>query len=269
MTPISLRGLCLLIACAAPPAQAQISVRSSLSDDHDATPGSTHEGTVRVRNETGVPQQAKVYLTDYLFHADGTNEYGEPGSTPRSNADWIQFSPSVLTLPPKGTGVVQYEVALPPMSDTLRGSYWSLLMVEAVPPDAPESTLTDEPVEPAYGVRPVMRYGVQIATHIGAEEAEITFPRSEIVVAEDGHQLHVDVANEGARMVRPEVWVEVFDESGVSHGRVPGATSRLYPGTSVRQRLHLGELPAGMHKALVVVDAGGDDVYGAEYILRL
>jgi hypothetical protein len=42
----------------------------------------------------------------------------------------------------------------------------------------------------------------------------------------------------------------------------------MYPGTSVRQRIVLPDLPEGEYRALVVVDAGGDDAFGAEYTIK-
>ena len=253
------------------PVQAQIAVRSALSDDREVAAGTTYQGTVTVANTSAVAQQAKVYLTDYRFDAEGANEYAAPGSTPRSNAAWVRFNPSVLTLPPGQTLPVQYTVTVPPEAAERGGSFWSLLMVEAVPPDAPESTLGASTGEPQYGVRPVLRYGVQVATHVrGTGAVGVGFAGTELVRDEGGaHRLRVDVANTGTRMVRPEVWAEVFDAAGVSRGRLEGTVSRIYPGTSVRQQIRLGALPGGTYKALVVVDAGGDDVYGAEYVLDL
>ena len=269
----ALRPALLLFAClaGAVSAEAQIAVRSSLSDDREVAAGVTYEGTVTVANTSAHAQQAKVYLTDYHFEADGTNAYDEPGTTARSNAAWVRFSPSVLTLPPGESGAVQYTVTVPAEAAAEGGSYWSLLMVEAVPPDAPESTLGAGGAEPVYGVRPVTRYGVQVATHVrGTGRVAVDFAGTEVVLDEQGgHRLRVDVANTGTRMVRPEVWAEVFDATGASAGRREGRTSRIYPGTSVRQVLDLGALPRGTYKALVVVDAGEDHVYGAEYVLDL
>ncbi len=142
---------------------AQISVRSSLSDDREAVSGMVYEGTILIKNETGEPQQAKIYQTDYLFFYDGTNLFAEPGSTPRSNAGWIQFSPSVLTLPPYETLPVQYVVTVPDTIEgqPLEGTYWSMLMIEGIPPDSPESTLPSASNEVQYGIRQVMRYGAR------------------------------------------------------------------------------------------------------------
>lgn len=272
VTALGLLAVALFAASTLPQAQAQISVRSALSDDREVAPGATYEGTIVVENETAEPQQAKIYQTDYLFHHNGTNEYAAPGSMPRSNAAWVQFSPAVLTLPPGESLPVQYVVTVPETlgDEVPEGSFWSLMMVESIPATSPGSTLPDTG-EPHHGVWQVMRYGVQLATHVrDTGTPEITFDGTELQRRADGEAvLRLNLVNTGSRMARPDVWVELFDPSGLPKGRLEGTKNRIYPGTSVQQRIDLGSLPAGSYKALVVVDAGGDDLYGAEYVLEL
>jgi hypothetical protein len=80
--------------------------------------------------------------------------------------------------------------------------------------------------------------------------------------------MQVDIGNDGDLGMRPEVTVELFDQTGSSKGKFNGIRNRLYPGTSVRQRIVLEGIPAGKYKALVVIDDGRDDVFGAEYTLE-
>jgi len=62
--------------------------------------------------------------------------------------------------------------------------------------------------------------------------------------------------------------VELFDQMGASKGKFGGVQYRIYPGTSVRQSIFLDGVPAGTYKALIVIDDGNDDVFGAEYTLE-
>lgn len=254
-------------------ASAQISVRTALSDDRQAIPGSTYEGAILIKNETDTFQQAKVYQTDYLFYSDGSNIYGEPGHDERSNAAWTEVSTSVLTLPPGETLPVSYLVHVPEQSEEnpLVGSYWSMIMVEAVPEQSPESTIDPDSTEPQYGVLQIMRYGVQIATHIsGTGESTLNMSDTGLLKMEDGvTALALSVENSGSLMVRPKLWVELYDDSGQAFGRHDGVQSRIYPGTSVRQKIILGELAPGSYRALVILDAGAEEVYGAEYTLNV
>ena len=105
-----LRGL-FLVPILALYLNAQVSIIGELSQDKDALPGDVYTGTIVIRNDTNEPQEAKVYQTDYTFQFNGTNNYGEPGLLPRSNAKWIAFSPGrgyidgLFVIRPDGTGM--------------------------------------------------------------------------------------------------------------------------------------------------------------------
>jgi hypothetical protein len=253
-------------------AQAQVSVIGELSNDREAQPGERYEGVIVIRNDTNEPQEAKVYQTDYMFYRDGTNNYADPGTLVRSNAKWVTFSPSYLTIPPQGTATINYAVAVPQSTAErkLVGSYWSMLMVEGIPKGSAESTLPKDPKKTQMGIRQTIRYGIQIATHIAQTGTKkVEFLDAKLVTKEDGKRfLQVDLGNSGELGMRPEVYVELFDQKGASLGKYAGIRYRMYPGTSVRQMIDLSKVSVGTYKAMVVVDAGGDDVYGAEYTLK-
>jgi hypothetical protein len=252
--------------------QAQVSVIGELSQEFQAAPGQICEGSVIIRNDTDEPQEAKVYQTDYLFHHDGTNEYGEPGSNRRSNARWLSFSPSYVFLPPRSTMAVNYRVEVPADSadDTLRGTYWSMLMVEGIPKGSPESSVPTDPTKTQMGILQTIRYGIQVVTHIaGTGTRDIRFLHAELTEGEGGTKmLQVDIENTGEIGMRPDVAVELYNDQGELKGTFAGTKYRLYPGTSVRQSIELGKFPSGTYKALVLVDAGGDEVFAAQYSLK-
>jgi hypothetical protein len=254
-------------------ASGQVSVIGELSQEREARPGETYSGAILIRNDTNEPQEAKIYQTDYLFHYSGTNNYGDPGSHPRSNAPWVAFSPAFVTLPPQGMTSINYTVTIPPAAAVeLVGTYWSMLMVEGIPKGSPESSLPTERKKAEMGITQTIRYGIQIATHIARTGTKnIRFVNAQLVSKEekDGRLLQVDIENTGEVGIRPEVYVELFNEQGSSVGKFQGVRYRLYPATSVRQSIDLSSVLKGTYKALVVVDAGGDDVFGAQYTLKV
>lgn len=253
-------------------ARAQVSVIGELSHDKEVRAGERYEGVIAVRNDTEEPQEVKVYQTDYTFFSNGTNNYAEPGTLARSNAKWISFRPSYFTVPAHGTSSVNYTVAVPAETADRKivGSFWSMLMIEGIGKGSAESTARKDPTKTQMGIQQTVRYGIQIASHIAQTGTKkVNFVETKLVAKDDGKRfLQVDVENTGDVWMRPDMYVEVFDDKGNSKGKFPGIRYRLYPGTSVRQSIDLSSLPKGAYKALVVVDSGGDDVYGAEFNLK-
>ncbi len=251
---------------------AQIAVIGSLAHDNDAAPGARYSGTVELHNNGTESRQAKIFQTDYSFNYEGANSFDAPGSVDRSNANWVTFNPSFVTIPPGESVPVAYEVVVP--SDTvgaMAGSYWSVLMIEDVPADSPESTIKTNREEIQVGIREVFRYAVQIATHIRThEEFNIEFIGVGLVNETDQpRSLRVAVANAGNAFVRPDVWIEVFDGAGKKRAKIDGKAARLYPETSVSHLFDLSGFEAGEYEVLVVVDAGDDNVFGAQYSVAL
>lgn len=262
----------LVILVALSVATAQVSVVGDLSRDEEVRPGQVIEGVILIKNDTPEIQEAKVYQTDYSFHFSGSNTYGDPGTSPRSNARWISFSPAFVTLPPNASVAVNYTVTVPrDPSRQLLGTYWSMIMVEGIVKGSAESAQPAPKAKAQMGLAQTMRYAIQIATTIaGTGAIDVKFLNAAVTTRDDSTRVLVaDLENAGERFIRPNVYVELFDEAGLSRGRYDGTRFRMYPGTSVRQTIDISSMPAGTYKALLVVDAGGDEAFAAQYTLKL
>ena len=247
--------------------EAGVSVIGGLSHEREVKVAETYQGVILIRNTAEEPQEVKVYQTDYLFFFDGRNLYGEPGKIARSNADWITFSPHRLIVPAKGTSAVNYTVKVPD-DETLLGTYWSMCMVEGISKSSPEA-INPEKDKVKIGVRQIMRYGIQMITHIGDTGIrKLSFLKTKLFKEEEKRILQVDLENIGERWLIPFLWTELYDEEGRYMGKFEGGRLLIYPGTSVRFRIDLSEVSEGTYKALVVADSGGDDVFGISYTLK-
>ena len=260
------RALALLATLGvATTAHGQIAVSSSTVEERSAAPGESYEGTIRVRNTSGRPQEVKVFQTDYSFFADGRTTFGAPGSEARSNARWLSLSPARLTIAPGAEGTVSFRVAVP-AATAAKGSFWSMVMVEPIAAGSDESAQRPASRRAEMAIQTVTRFGVQVVTHLADEgERTLSFAPPRASVAGGVKVLEVDVANTGDRAYRPTLRLELFDAEGRPAGQVESARGLVYPGTSVRQRFELGRIPAGSYDALVVADTGDDAIFGARY----
>lgn len=259
----------VLLVCAPAALAAQITVTSNAVEEREARPGETYTGTIRLRNAGTRPEEARVYRTDYGYDAEGRTRFGDPGTEARSSAAWTTATPARVVIPPGGEATVGYSVRVPD-SASLAGTYWSVVMVEGIPEPA-EAAPGARPARVEVGVRPAVRYAVQLATHVGGTGTrQVEFARVRALGAAGGaKRLEFDLVNSGELACRPELKVELFDEAGTPVGTFTRQRGLLYPGTALRQSFDLGALPAGSYQALVVADAGGESVFGAQYTLRL
>ena len=248
-------------------AVSRISITASLTHERPAKMGETYQGVISIKNPSTSPVEVKLYQTDYQFLFDGSNSYGEPGKLKRSNANWINFSPDRLVIPPNGTAGVNYTVTVPD-DGSLVGTYWSMLMVEEISQDSPESS-KPEPTEIQLGVRQIWRLGVQLVTHIrNTGTRDLKFVSTNLLREKAKTILQVDIENIGERWLKPSLWLELYAVDGGYVERFEAKKVRVYPGTSVRIRFDLSKVPKGTYKALLAADCGGDDVFGINYTLK-
>ncbi|MBM3212758.1 hypothetical protein FJZ33_11095 [Candidatus Poribacteria bacterium] len=220
---------------------AQVGVLGELTHEKIVQIGETYKGIIIIANPDEKTQRAKIYQTDYLFFSDGGHIYGDPGKDPRSNANWITFGPSQPIIPPKGTSEISYTIKVPD-DKNLAGTYWSLIMVEGIPDTSPD-IIQSAKGEARIGMQTLIRYGVQIITHIGdTGKRELDFVSTKLLKSEENNILQLDIKNVGERLLRPLVWVELYDKNGNNVGKFDGGKLRVYPGTSVRYKINLIDL---------------------------
>jgi hypothetical protein len=257
-------AIVVVFGWALPAHAADISIVGALFREATLEPGGHTQGMVIVRNNTDAELPVRAYVVDYAYDAGGSDTYAAPGSLPRSDAAWITLQPDRATIPAGASARLYYTVAVP--SDRpLAGTYWSMMIVEP-DPDRPRAA----GVTPGIAVNTVIRYGMQIAVHVGAGQTEaLTFGAHD--VGHDGARavVSLDVRNDGDDLANPLVWIEAFTPEGISVGRFEARRARLYPGCSARFRIDVGDLPPGTYSALAVADAGGAQVYGSQFPLVL
>jgi len=232
-----------------------------------ATPGATLAGTITILNNGGAPVDVRLYQTDYSFQAAGENDYGTPGTSPRSNARWFTLDANQLTIATNGTVTVNYRSEVP-TDAKLSGSFWSLVMVEQT--EAVVAPTKGAPTERRAAIRTIVRHAVQVVTDLGnPAPAELKVIGKRFEVDASGKAFSLDVENRGQWLTRPEVSMEVFDMAGVSATKVAAAKVRLYPACSFRYRFDLTSLKPGRYNALVMFDSGDDNVSGAQYAFEI
>jgi len=249
-------------------AYATLAIVNGLTHDQSAKPGESYEKVIVIRNEGDAQAEAKLYQTDYQFFCDGRVSYGDPpGKLPRSNAAWVTLKTKRVTLAPGEVTNVTVTVKVPD-DQTLKGTYWSMVMVEEVGPASREAKAEEQKIK--LGILQVVRYGIQMITNIGDTGTRmLKFAEVKLVKEDKLRVLQIDMENPGERVLTPTVTVEAYDEKAALVGKFEAGRLRIYPGTSARFKADMSKLVKGKYKALVVADCGGDDVFGATYTLQV
>jgi hypothetical protein len=204
------------------------------------------------------PVDVKLYRTDYAFSADGRSSFATPGQLPRSNAPWLRLAREQIRLAPGERSSVDYEVSVPNDAQ-LTGTYWSAVMVEQI------GGAEDAPKGEKVQLRQVVRYAIQVITEIGETgTSAIAFSNAHLSNADGKRELSVDLENTGERWLQAQVWLELHDANGHLAGKYAGQRLRTFPATSVRNHIDLTAVPPGKYVALLIADAGRNDLFGTQ-----
>jgi hypothetical protein len=253
------------------PASADVAVASGLTYEYEADIGETYTGVIQLQNSEDKPQEVKLYQNDYYYNFEGQSFYEDVGKVDRSNAKWFTYTPKNPVIPPKETLLVNFSVKVP-SDPALRGTYWSMLMVEVIPEKSAESVTNPVKKEQtAVTIAQIMRYGCQIITQIGnTGKREVKFLNTKLSKEKDKLFLVVDVENTGERGPRASLWAEFYDNEGTFIGKYEGGNYRIFPGCSRRYKADITSIPFNkQYKVLVMLDCGGDDIFGVNLNLVL
>lgn len=137
-------------------------------------------------------------------------------------------------------------------------------MVEGItPPDTSQ-------IESGVRINTAIRYAVQIVTNIGSTgSSDLEFLGLELARQDDQNMLYVAVENTGERILKPEMNLELFDESGNSVGVITSDQRKTFPGTSIMTSLVLEGIKPGNYNGVLVADCGEDRLYGTNLSLEI
>lgn len=252
--------ICLLAIIMPIQMMAAIEVVGSLRHVHKSVAGDVYKGEIKIQNTGANDQEIKVYQTDLLYNFKGFTYYNTPVSQERSNANWIKFSPKTAVVKANSSMFIQYTVTVP-KGDTLKGTYWSVIMVEGVTPPVPS--------QKGMTINTVVRYAVQIVTEMKNKgTGKLVFLKPSLVKEGDQLFLAVDLENKGDRYIAPDLSIKLFDQAGNLVKELTADRKGIFPACSSRFRFNLKDIKSNQtYQTVIVAQGNGQDVFGLNYQL--
>lgn len=255
--------LLLILLCIYFQSQSSIVVLNGLTHENVAQKGDIYRGIIQIQNTGQTSRSVKVYQNDYWYSYSGESKHDPPGTMERSNAKWININPELLTLAPNEISVINFEVVVP-VNEDLAGTYWSVIMVEGI--SEPDTTRPETGVK----INTAIRYAVQVITNIGnTGQSDLSFLGMELTKKNDASLLLVAIENIGERLLKPDVKIELFDESGNSVATIIAEKRKILPGTSIKSTLIFEGVKPGNYTGVLVADCGEDNIFGTNLSFAL
>lgn len=213
-------------------------------------PGSSKTGTIKVYNLSGEPKNIRAYFEDwyYLPVCDGTKDFKPSGTTERSAAPWIDFSPSEFTVPPYGKQQVNYTVKVP--ADAQGGHYCVLFFENYLS----EGQQNEEGVTVNVAVRIASLFYIEpegtIKRSAAIEDLKIAKERNKSVIT-------AKFTNTGNVDINTKSTFFIIDQKGMVYARGEFNDAYTFPGDSTTLSASWSEtLPKGVYDLVLTVDIG-------------
>lgn len=243
---------------------AEITVPGALTHEQRAQPKQVIQGSIPIQNGSEKAALVKISLADYLFNSKGESFFPSSNSHARSNASWINMGETQVTVEPSTTYHFSYTLSVPD-DPALAGTYWSIFLIEQV-----EDPLKDPEKEKALGIQTIIRYGVQVITHVGDKGVyELKILDKKLSKEGDTSLFSISVENLGTQMQTPLFLLELMNAQGKKEKRLEAPKQRILPTCSVTYTVDLSSVPQGKYKALALFDDSEDAFFGAQYDLTV
>lgn len=245
-------------------ATAQVTLVGDKVQTVQANPGERYTGAVMVHNELDTPLTIRIYQ-DEITALTSYDRGDKIVTINRSNAGWVQHATERMVLQAGEVAAIDFEVDVPEVmaaegsTGHPTGTYWSSLSVDVI-------ALGDKEFRKPYS----RHHLAEVATHItDTGETNLAINAVKLVGGTDGKTLQAMMVNTGDLLVKPEVWIELYDTAGNLQERIPGATQWIFPGGFDRVSADLANVKPGVYEAQLVVDAGKDHIFGDSYTLDM
>ena len=253
----------------------QLSVHIDNAVIENLLPDTTIIATITIRNIDTKDADIQIYLSDYQINLNQTH-YANPNTTPRSNAAWIKLGATDTTIPANTTKQIPVEIDIP-NDDTLSGSYWSLIMVEPKPSNILIGDINQEEVS-EQNLRIISRHGLNVITSFKEGYSDFEFEKPSMSYSKNETPIfNINSENIGTSIVKADVYLDIYASNGEEFGRIDIGKQVFRPRNPVSLTFDFSQLisenqlglVADTYSALLIVDAGDDNLFGARYNLDI
>lgn len=229
---------------------------NSLSSLEKMKPGETKQIKLTLINEKDQAEQVELKLCNYSCNCEGQHFYEEASKHTRSNLSWVSTNETRLTLEAGKSRDVYLTIQVPNDS-ALKGSYWSIVLVEPV-----DSLPFNGKAEKGFRLNVKVRFAYHIVVNIDEGIATLKVVKKDFKVIDGKKYLVIDVANTGELFLNPKLIVKLYNQKGGLETTLEGQSERLYPGLSQRYQLDIQSVIPQKYTAFLLLDNGDKHLFG-------
>ena len=238
-------------------------VINGLTHVYSGSSGETIKGEVILLNSSEDEQRVTFDLSEAIFSCTSDRIFSKDNSHDQSSTNWFEGNLMERILAPKEKYVYRFNIAIP-NNEELKGSFWSMLMVNIEKPIRKET-------KGNIGIDTKVRYAIGLLTNVNSYE-EINLEFEDINLKEDINtakkELEVKILNESLFVEGTRLSLEVYNKDGVKVHEAVTGRNMVFPGFCKNYKIDISELKKGEYECVLLADSR-EEFFGTNISLTI
>lgn len=224
-------------------------VVNGLTHIYNGYSGNQIKGEIVLLNNSDVEQTVSFSLNDAIFSCTENRIFSSSQTHKNSSLNWFDGSLMNKTLSPKEKYTYQFVINIP-KEESLRGTYWSILMLDVDKP------IKKEKLSQNIGLNTKVRYAISMLTNVNTfTEVNLDFLKINLKKENNSKKLEIKIANQNVFIEGVKLLLEVYDADGKKVLESDTARNMIFPGFCKDYNVDLTTLPKGSYECLLVADS--------------
>lgn len=228
-----------------------IVILNGLTHVYTGSTGETITGEVILINSSDQEQRVTFELNEAIFSCTSNRIFIKDKFHQQSSSKWFSANLMDKLLAPREKYVYKFSIKIP-NDKSLKGSFWSMLMVNV------EKPIKEESLNTKIGLDTKIRYAIGLLTNVNAFD-NINLDFSNINLKEDSNspkkELEVKVLNESLFIEGVKLSLEIYDNKGIKIQETETDRNMVFPGFCRDFKFDVSVLPNGEYNCVLIADA--------------
>lgn len=227
---------------------ASVIVVNGLTHIYNGVSGTQIKGEVVLLNNSNVDQTIHFSLNDAIFSCTENRIFSNSITHKNSSLSWFDGSLIDKTLSPKEKFTYQFVINVP-NDATIRGTYWSMLMLDI------DNPIRKEKIGNNIGLNTKIRYAIGLLTNVNTyTEVNIDFQKVDLKKDTSTKKLEIKINNLNQYVEGIKLSLEVYDANGKKIFESATLRNMVFPGFCKDYSIDLSTLENGQYECLLVAD---------------
>ncbi|WP_339919829.1 hypothetical protein [uncultured Flavobacterium sp.] len=230
---------------------ANVIVYNGLTHVYSGNIGDVIYGEVILVNTSEVEERVTFTLSDAIFSCTTNRIFSQKRTHSNSSNEWFKGDLLDKVLGPKEKFVYKFTIEVP-ADNSLKGSYWSVLMVNV------EEPISEKNLSNGVSLNNKVRYGIALITNINEfEEIDIDFSTIELIEDNETKAKHLDVKilNNSVFLENIKLALEIYNKEGNKVYELKTNRSRTFPGFCKDYKFDISSLAKGDYECILIAES--------------